>query len=124
MAKTASAASGSLFGSQTSVASAGTVDLGAVGSKNILITGTTTITSFGSTARAGEQYIIEFAAALTLTYNATSMILPSAANITTAAGDTMILIAKGFGNFKSLLYSKAAGTPVVAALAVSQGGII
>lgn len=78
----------SVFGPQDSIASATTTNLGSVASNNVLIGGTTTINSFGASASlANPIYFIQFGGALTLTYNATSMILPGSANITTAAGD-------------------------------------
>lgn len=82
----------SVFGPQDSLASATTTDLGSVASNNILIGGTTTINSFGTSASlANPIYFIQFSAILTLTYNATSMILPGGANITTAAGDSALV---------------------------------
>lgn len=49
------------------------------------ITGTTTITSFG-TVQAGARFTLVFDGVVTVTYNATSLILGTAAeNITTAA---------------------------------------
>lgn len=95
---------------QISAASATTTNLGAVGSANILITGTTTITSFGSSATTSLPfYRIQFNGALTLTYNATSMILPGAANILTAANDTAIAQYLGSGNWQIISYTKATG---------------
>src|SRR5574343_654088 len=68
------------------IASAGTTDIGAVAGSYHDITGTTTITSLG-TVSAGIRKTLQFDGALTLTHNATSLILPGGANITTAAGD-------------------------------------
>src|SRR5215469_7018407 len=82
----------SAFGTQTAIASAATVDLGSVATNNALITGFTTITSFGASASlANPVYLIQFNGILTLTYNAASLILPGAANITTAAGDSALI---------------------------------
>jgi hypothetical protein len=53
---------------------------------------------------------VTFSGILTLTYNATSLILPSsAANIATAAGDVAEFIYLGSGNWKALNYAKASG---------------
>lgn len=98
------------------VASAGTVNLGAVASDKVRITGTTTITSFG-TAAAGVRRKVRFAGALTLTYNATSLIIPTAANITTAADDTLVAESLGGGNWFVSSYQRANGQ----ALAVVGG---
>jgi len=82
----------SVFGPQVTVASAATTNLGAASSNNVLISGTTTITSFGTSASLSNPiYFIQFSGILQLTYNATSMILPGAANITTAAGDSALV---------------------------------
>jgi hypothetical protein len=76
------------FSEEADVASAATCSIGAVNSMLVRITGTTTITSFGTTYN-GPRFI-RFADALTLTHNASTLILPGGANITTAAGDTCI----------------------------------
>jgi hypothetical protein len=88
------------------LASATTTDLSTVGA-NVRITGTTTITGFG-TAPSGVTRKLRFAAALTLTHNATSLILPGAANITTAAGDTAEAISLGSGNWVLVNFTRAA----------------
>lgn len=90
------------------VASAATVDLGAQASRNVRITGTTTIAAFG-TAASGVKRQLRFAAALTLTHNATSLILPGGANITTAAGDTATAVSLGFGNWIVTEFQPAGG---------------
>jgi hypothetical protein len=88
------------------LASATTTDLGTV-TANVRITGTTTITGFG-TATSGITRKLRFAAALTLTYNATSLILPGAADIITAAGDTAEAISLGSGNWVLVDFTRAA----------------
>jgi len=95
------------------LASSGTVSIGAATANTINISGTTTITAFGTIA-AGAVRRLVFAGALTLTHNATSLILPSAANITTAAGDVAELVSLGSGNWRCFNYMKANGQPVVA----------
>jgi len=79
-------------GIQQDLASASVVDIGAVNSTVVNITGTTTITSFG-TAYNGPRYL-RFAGVLTLTHSAT-LVLPGNANITTAAGDSAIVVPLG-----------------------------
>jgi len=95
------------------MASAATVDLSTADGYFVDITGTTTITAFGTEA-AGISYLLRFTGALTLTHNGTSLILPGAANITTANGDMAYMISLGSGNWKCALYQKADGTAVVA----------
>ena len=54
-----------------------------------------------------------FADALTLTHNATSLILPGGASITTAAGDVAGFRSLGSGNWRCEFYSRASGAAVV-----------
>lgn len=96
-----------------SLASASTVAIGAAASNGVTITGTTTITAFDTIA-AGAVRRLTFAAALTLTHNGTSLILPSGANITTAAGDVAEFVSLGSGNWRCFNYMKASGQAVVA----------
>lgn len=98
------------------VASAGTTDLGAVTSNQVRITGTTTITGLG-TAAAGTWRLIRFAGALTFTHNGTSLILPTSANITTAAGDTALVVSEGSGNWRCHWYNRANGKPLSSSVA-------
>jgi hypothetical protein len=92
------------------VASAATCNIGAVASDNVRITGTTTITSFG-TVGAGTMRFVQFAAALTLTHHATNLILPGARDITTAAGDSCLALSLGSGAWKVLFYERQSGVP-------------
>ena len=103
-----------LFGTLTNLASAATTDLGTIQSQNVNVTGTTTITSFGSSASvANPYYLVTFAGALTLTYSATALIIPGSANLTTAAGDQALMEYLGSGNWKVAIYQKRDGTPIV-----------
>lgn len=90
------------------VADSGTPDIGAAATNYVNLLGTTTITSFGTVA-AGVWRFIRFNAARTLTHNATSLILPGAANITTAASDTAVAVSEGSGNWRVLAYQRASG---------------
>lgn len=97
------------LGKQVSLASSGTTDLGTAATNNVLVTGTTTITSFGSTAQTDLPiYFLQFNNTLTLTYNATSLILPGSENIVTANGDTAIAQYLGSGNWRIVAYQKIA----------------
>lgn len=89
------------------IASAATTDLGAIEGLSHDITGTTTITSFG-TVREGILKIVKFEGALILTHNATSLILPGGASIATADGDIGIFISEGSGNWRCVTYFAAA----------------
>ncbi|KFC73186.1 hypothetical protein FG93_01930 [Bosea sp. LC85] len=99
-------------GGTASLASAATVDLGSTAGSTITITGSTAITSLGANAVAGTAKFVRFAGALTLTNNATSLILPGGVNITTAAGDQAVAIALGSGNWSIWSYSRATGLPI------------
>ena len=96
-------------GGAASLASASTVDLGSIPQSFVTITGTTPVTSFGTSLPTGVAKIVKFAAAMVLTYNATSMMLPTGASILTSAGDTAVVVALGGGNFEVVAYQPAAG---------------
>lgn len=99
---------GLVEGAWTDTASASTVNIGAVNSRNIAITGTTTITAFDTVA-SGTYRRLKFGGILTLTHNGTSLILPGAANITTAAGDTGEFVSLGAGNWICVDFQRASG---------------
>lgn len=95
------------------LASAGTVDIGGANSYAVDIAGAVTITSFGANYN-GPRYV-RFTGALTLTHNATLLALPGAANITTAAGDSLIATPNSTGNgWNVVSFTRAAGLPVYA----------
>jgi hypothetical protein len=102
-----------LYPAYADVASATTTDIGAATTDKVRITGTTTITGFG-TANAGIKRKIRFAAVLTLTHHATALILPSGANITTAANDCCEAHSLGSGNWIVVDYQRADGKAIVA----------
>lgn len=113
-------------GAYIDVASATTTDIGAVLSKSVNITGTTTITGLGTVA-AGTEKSIKFAGILTFTHNATSLILPGGANITTAAGDTCEAVSLGSGNWLVRSYTQVAatvgGVPTGAVMPFAMGSV-
>lgn len=88
------------------IASATTTDLSTLTGNYAHVTGTATITSFGTLA-AGTEITLEFEAAATLTHNATSLILPGGADIVAAAGDVAKFISEGSGNWRCASYVKA-----------------
>lgn len=93
----------------TAIASAGTTTLGASSSGDTIhITGTTTITSFGASV-TGVKKTLVFDAALTLTHNATSLMLPASLNVATAAGDSADFVCENgaSGYWRCLRYTKA-----------------
>jgi hypothetical protein len=94
------------------IASASSVDLSVATGDFVDVTGTTTITAFAAMA-AGVVREIRFTGILTLTYNATSLILPGAANIATANGDIARFRSLGSGNWVCASYTRTSGTPTV-----------
>lgn len=98
------------FETQTSLASAATTDLGSVTTNNVLVTGTTTITSFGSSASvASPIFLVVFAASLILTHNGTSLIIPGGQNIKTVANSRALVEYLGSGNWRVLDYQQSNG---------------
>ena len=75
------------------------------------ITGTTTITSIG-TKGVGTTIKLHFDDALTLTHSATDLILPGAANITTAAGDEFEFTEYAAGDWRCTGYALASGEAI------------
>jgi len=92
----------------TPMSSSSTVDLSTADGDYVSITGTTTITALG-TVSAGMRFLLVFAGALTFTHNGTSLILPGATNITTAAGDVAWVESLGSGNWKCLFFASGSG---------------
>jgi hypothetical protein len=93
------------------MASAASLNLTAATSNTISVTGTTTITSLGS-GTAGVRRLLKFAAALTLTHNATSLILPGGASIVTATNDVAEVMCLGGSNWVCYAYNRASGQPL------------
>ena len=97
------------IGVQTSIGSASITDLGTIASHNALISGTSNITSFGTSANiTAPLYLVQFNATLNLIYNATSLILPGKTAIVTSAGDSAWVLYLGGGNWQVLEYNVAA----------------
>jgi hypothetical protein len=82
------------------------------------VTGTTTITSINSLG-VGTRILLHFDGILILTHHATNLILPTGANITTAAGDIAEFYEYAAGDWRCSAYTRADGT----ALAGAGGGL-
>ena len=106
------------FAAGTNIASAATVNLSTATGNTVHITGTTGISAW--TMTSGQVMDVIFDGVLTLTHHDTNNNLPSAANITTAAGDRARLFYDGTTVY-CLNYTRADGTALVAGVA-SQGG--
>jgi hypothetical protein len=92
----------------TTLPSAGVVNLNSATGNYLHISGTDTINSFG-TCPAGARFVLMFEGILTLTYNATSLIIPGLANKTTAAGDCCMIVSEGSGNWRIVGYFAISG---------------
>jgi len=75
------------------------------------VTGTTTITSI-ATQGIGSYVTLHFDGALTFTHHSTNLILPGAANITTAAGDIAVMYEYASADWRCVSYTKASGGAV------------
>lgn len=104
------------------IASAGTTNLSTVEGTYITVSGTTTITAFG-TLKSGMFKFLKFDGALTLTHNATSLILPRAANITTVAGDIAAFVSLGSGNWRCLFVERATVASALSDLGLNGGSL-
>jgi len=96
----------------TAIASATTTDIWAATWNSVNITWTTTITWLW-TVQAWTQRTVTFDWALILTYNATSLILPTSADITTVAGDTADFISLWSWNWICTNYQRASWEALV-----------
>lgn len=104
-----------LYAQGTAVASASTINLDTATGDYVHITGTTTITAV--TLAQGQTRKIVFDGALTFT-NGASLILPGGASITTAAGDTAVLVGEASSVVRCISYSKASGASIVSSASV------
>lgn len=100
------------------IASATTVDLDAATGNFLHITGTTAITTV--TLGQGRERTVVFDGALTLT-NGANLILPTGANITTAAGDVAVFRGEGTGVTRCVAYTRASGQPI-STVTLANGG--
>ena len=109
-----------LLGKVSSLSSASTTDLGTAPTHIVSISGATTITSFGSSAQTDYPlYLLNFSGSLTLTYNASSLILPGKVSIVTQVGDSATAIYLGSGNWQITTYTPIAVPPASMGLALA-----
>jgi hypothetical protein len=93
------------------IASGTTLTLGKDGNQ-FDVTGTTTITGI-ATQGIGSYVTLHFDGILTFTHHSTNLILPGAANITTAAGDIAVMYEYASADWRCVSYTKASGAAVV-----------
>jgi hypothetical protein len=75
------------------------------------VTGVATITSINTTGRIGTVIKLHFDGTLILTHHATDLILPGAANVSTAAGDEAEFIEYASGDWRCTNYQVASFAP-------------
>ncbi|MEY2701382.1 MAG: hypothetical protein RLY43_2 [Bacteroidota bacterium] len=122
---------GAINQSLTTMASASTMNIGAAASNYIIVTGTTTITAF-DTIQAGTVRTLRFSDTVTVTYNASTMIIPGATNIVANAGDVLEFTSGGSGVWRCTdiqkyqlfrgcrVYNNSGGTQTVSAGATAK----
>lgn len=109
-----SVSSGMVYRKGTAVASAATCDIWNTEGDYLHITGSTgPITSFGTAPYTGAMKTLIFDSTPTLTYNATTLVLPGTANIVAAANDRAIVRADTTANMVVVAYIKANGKAVI-----------
>ena len=107
----------------TTLAAGSTTDLGSKDETFITLTGSAaTVTALGTVSAGIYKWVI-FNAAHVLTHNATSLILPSAANITAASGDVACFVSLGSGNWRCVSYTRASGNNVLNASTFGDGTV-
>lgn len=98
---------------ETVTISAGVNDLSTTRASTLVFSasGTPAATGFGTMA-AGTRRFVRVGGAMSVTYNATSMLTPGAANIAFTAGDTFVIVSLGSGNWKMDSYTLSSGVAV------------
>lgn len=109
------------FGPQGTIAAATTTNIGIIASNNVLVTGAgASIVSFGSTASTSTPlFLLTFQGANTITYNATSMVLPGAKDLSVKAGDAALMLYLGLGNWQMVEWLPAANDPTAQGIGAS-----
>lgn len=94
---------------EVTVASATTADVLGAASETVAVSGTTTVTSFGT--GANRKRFVRATGAFKITHNATSLICPGGQDIVTASGDTFLLVSDASSNVRIHEYQRAAAPP-------------
>lgn len=100
-------------GGTNSVTAATTTDLCSVPQGYVTIAGNTTITGFGSSCVTGQIKYLNFTGTPQITYDATNLIVPGAANIPVSAGDQAVAAYIGSGHWRIISYTPASGSAIV-----------
>ena len=112
--------------SPNSIAAATSTDLSTIPDTFVTVTCSTTvgITGLGTISSGIYKWLVfSNSGTLTLAHNATSLILPTAANITVADKDTALMLSLGSGNWRCLSYNRANGANVLNASTFADGNV-
>ncbi len=101
------------------IASASTTDLATATGGRLNITGTATITSFG-TVSAGTVFTLEFTGASGITYNGTSMITLTGASVKNKTGSVRVFESLGSGKWQELLNNISGSAAAIRIFSGSQ----
>ena len=108
--KTGDTMTGALnWATAVTIASGASVAIGAAISNYVIISGVATVTAFDTISQGAFRWC-RCSGALTLTHNATSLILPGGANILAVAGDWFLAVSEGGGNWRVAFYAKTTVT--------------
>lgn len=100
-------------GGTATIASASTTDIWANVAASVTISGTTGVTALANAdAVPGTMKVVTASGIFTMT-NSSSLVLPSGANITTAAGDQFLAVALTSTNVAVFAYTRADGSSLV-----------
>jgi hypothetical protein len=124
---TTPASIGGLWIQGSNIASATTITIPASGGGYFRVTGTTTITGINEVvSKNGRAVRLVFDGILTLTHNATSLILPTGANITTAAGDSAVFVQEDASNnyWRCVDYERKDGTSLYQGIVTTKGDVL
>lgn len=103
------------------IASAATLNFDTSTGDLVDVTGTTTVTAI--TLAEGRKMAVRFTGILILT-NGASLVLPTAANITTAAGDYAIFRGYSGGVVRCAVYQRASGAALAGSGSMAIGGAV
>lgn len=106
-----------------SLASASTTNLGSVAPAVVAITGTTTITGFGSSMLAGQVKLLNFSTTVTIQHSA-NLYLPNAANVTMTANDSLLVVCTAAGSYRAFPLNGVSSAVLDKVFGSTQGSIL
>lgn len=110
------------FAKGADVASAATTNIWATDGNLIHVTGTTGITSLGTAAQPGASRTVVFDGVVTLTHNASTLVLPGGSNHTTTAGEVIEFVADTTTKIVMKSKSSQSATDTKIAFSVHRNG--